>query len=239
MATDRRARESDNDDNQEEGEGSWLTSYSDLMTDLLAIFVILYAFAMIELKVYKKSDTTTASAGQASAVVALSSEQGGQTILPEQIRFNSLYEAISSHITEAGLVGQLSVAKQGDDTVLLRMADSALFDSGRAVIKSDADQLLDNIAAILTEYADFIKMVRIEGHTDNRPINTLQFGSNWELSTTRAVNVLRRLLEISQMEPEKYSAVGYSEFYPIADNDTPEGRALNRRVDFIIETIID
>ncbi|HBM74997.1 MAG TPA: flagellar motor protein MotB, partial [Clostridiaceae bacterium] len=77
---------------------------------------------------------------------------------------------------------------------------------------------------------------RIEGHTDNRPINNEQFDSNWELSTSRAVNVLRRLLDISKIKPDKFSAVGYGEFHPIADNNTASGRAQNRRVDFIIET---
>ncbi|HBM81310.1 MAG TPA: flagellar motor protein MotB, partial [Clostridiaceae bacterium] len=70
---------------------------------------------------------------------------------------------------------------------------------------------------------------------DNRPINNKQFKSNWELSTSRAVNVLKRLLEISKLGPEKFSAVGYGEFHPIANNNTATGRTQNRRVDFIIE----
>ena len=82
-------------------------------------------------------------------------------------------------------------------------------------------------------------MVRIEGHTDNRPMHSRQFQSNWELSTSRAVNVLKHLAESSPIEPAKFSAVGYSEFHPIADNRTEAGKAKNRRVDFIIETMSD
>jgi chemotaxis protein MotB len=79
----------------------------------------------------------------------------------------------------------------------------------------------------------------IEGHTDNLPIKTEQFDSNWELSTARAVNVLRRVIELSDLDPSMFSAVGLGEFHPIADNETEEGRTQNRRVDFIIETYGD
>ena len=86
-------------------------------------------------------------------------------------------------------------------------------------------------------------MIRIEGHTDDVPISTKQFNSNWALSTSRAVSVLARLLEISEISPDRFSAVGYGEFHPIAGNNTAKGRAQNRRVDFIInvgkETVQD
>nr|PZN07794.1 MAG: hypothetical protein DIU64_11705 [Caldicoprobacter oshimai] len=178
--------------------------------------------------------------------VVVSEEQAGQDVLPagegvlpDQDKLNSFIEALNSYIAKAGLSGQLSVSKQGYNVVLLRIKDSALFDSGQAKITPKAEQILRSISKILKEYADFIKMIRIEGHTDNRPIHNEQFDSNWGLSTSRAVNVLRRLLEISSLGPEKFSAVGYGEFHPIADNNTEAGRALNRRVDFVIETVID
>jgi chemotaxis protein MotB len=118
------------------------------------------------------------------------------------------------------------------------VADSALFDSGKADINARAQTLLDGICAILADYADQIQMVRIEGHTDDRPIHTAQFKSNWELSTTRAVNVLKRLLEAAPVGADKLSAVGYGEFHPAADNLSDAGRAQNRRVDFVIETLL-
>ena len=218
---------------EEEGE-DWLTSYSDMMTDLLAIFVILFSFAMLNKPVVE----TTSSTAEAKQDVVISAAgqaiDGGNGILPAK---NRIADSINDYIKEAGLSEQLSVMEQGEDVVLLRIKDYALFESGRADIDVEAEKLLGNISSILTEYKDFIRMVRIEGHTDNRPISNRQFKSNWELSTSRAVNVLKQLVEDSPLGPTKFSAVGYSEFHPIADNTTDDGRALNRRVDFIIETV--
>lgn len=223
------------EDSSDEDTPVWLTSYSDMMTDLLAIFVILFSFAMM----FHASTAAAAKAreDQAAIVSAPEVQQDDEqdVSLPPE-RFNNFYEELKSYITKNGLSDQLSVSKEGNDVVLLRMADSALFEPAQAEINPDSEQVLASVSTILTEYGDLIEMVRIEGHTDNRPINNKQFSTNWELSTARAVNVLKRLLEISTLGSKKFSAVGYSEFYPIADNETETGRAQNRRVDFVIET---
>ncbi len=226
----------------DEQEANWQDSYSDLMTDLLAIFVILFSFAMMSQASVANAAANRQSAMEAVVESTMPSEQESlvfleedENIVTEEKGFDSLYESLKAYIKEEGLSGQLSVTKLGDTQILLRVADSVFFDSGQADINADAEPLIRKISDIFTEYENSIRMVRIEGHTDDRPINTRQFGSNWELSTSRAVNVLRRILEISRNEPELFSAVGYSEFYPIADNDTMEGRAKNRRVDFFIE----
>ncbi|HBM81309.1 MAG TPA: hypothetical protein DD426_10825, partial [Clostridiaceae bacterium] len=150
----------------EEAAPAWLTTYSDMMTDLLAIFVILFSFAMVSRPVVKSKAVSTTQ-----ATVTESKEQTGNGILPAEDKFNGFVESINSHVADAGLSKQLSVVKEGDNVVLLRVADSALFDSGKADIDSKAEKLLGSISSTLTEYADSIKMVRIEGHTDNRPIN--------------------------------------------------------------------
>ena len=225
------------EDDDDSGEG-WLATYSDLMTDLLAIFVILFSFTLAKVGKGQSDSNAAADAtlnSRTAGIISFAGE-GGKGLLPAQDRLDSFVESINAYIAKSGLSGQVSVLKEGEGIVLLRMADSALFESGRADINSKAEQVLGSISSILTEYADIIKMVQIEGHTDNRPINTGQFKSNWELSTSRAVNVLKQLIEISPLKPEKFSAVGYSEFHPIADNNTAAGRAQNRRVDFVIET---
>lgn len=226
------------EDSVDEEAPAWLTSYSDMMTDLLAIFVILFSFAMM---FHASTATKAAKEKEQAAIVAAASEeseeQSGEAVPPAtQERLNTFFEELKSYISDNGLSEQLSVSKVGNDVVLLRMADSALFNPAQAEINPEAEEVLACVSSILIEYGDFIKMVRIEGHTDDRPIKTKQFESNWELSTARAVNVLKRLLEISSLGSKKFSAVGYSEFYPIADNSTEAGRAQNRRVDFIIET---
>ena len=147
--------------------------------------------------------------------------------------FHALYENISDYLHENGLEAQIIISKT-DSEIQIRFADNVLFDSGKANIKTEALEILEKITFALSSYKETIRMVRIEGHTDNVVINTQQFPSNWELSTARAVEVLRFLVERRQFDPKTVSAVGYGEYHPIAENTTDTGRASNRRVDFVI-----
>lgn len=258
---------------EDEEEVSWQDSYSDLMTDLLAIFVVLFSFAMMS-QAFQAANAASGQKPDAVADVIVreqifpddngfmegqgnnildqgsnSSDQTSGTSNQEsntteqasnttgQDNTDSINKSIDDYINEAELSGQLSVTDQGDNQIVLRVASSLLFDSGRADINSNAKPMLGKISEILKEYGHSIKMVRIEGHTDNIPVSNKQFDSNWELSTSRAVNVLKCILETSKLEPEKFSAVGYGEFHPIARNNTTTNRAKNRRVDFVIETV--
>lgn len=227
----------DADGGDDEENPAWLTSYSDMMTDLLAVFVILFSFAMMSVsnQNYQLKNELEQETQQ-----EMQAGDGDNTLegigAENSERLDELIRSMRSYIDDNGLSGQLSVTKQGNDKVLLRVADSALFDSGRANITESSEEILYNISSILKKHTDLIEMVRIEGHTDNRPIHTAQFNSNWELSTSRAVNVLKWLSEASPLDPDKFSAVGYGEFHPVSENDTEQGRAANRRVDFVIET---
>lgn len=210
-------KEFEEDDDEET---SWVESYSDMMTDLLAIFVILFSFAML-------NQAVVASGASKNAVVV----SGIDSVASNQ---SEIVESINEYIEEAGLSNQLSAVKQGKTMILLRCADSAFFESGKAEVGPRAEKVLDNISAIVNQYAGQISAIRIEGHTDNVPINSKQFSSNWALSTSRAVNVLAKMVENSKLAPDQFSAVGYGEFHPVAENGSGKGRAKNRRVDFII-----
>jgi chemotaxis protein MotB len=132
----------------------------------------------------------------------------------------------------------LYVEKQ-EDTILLRMSHSAFFDSGRITIDSDTEQILREVCTIIEEYTDLIASVQIEGHTDNVPISSKKFADNWDLSVLRATSVLRFISKNMDTGDTVLKASGYGELYPIASNDTDDGRAQNRRVDFIIVSIIE
>jgi chemotaxis protein MotB len=151
------------------------------------------------------------------------------------VDFNQLYEEIKEHIVVNGLEATLYIEKT-DNVIILRISDSALFDSGKADIKKESLELLRQVGEIFTKYQDSIQMIRIEGHTDNVPISTSHYVDNWDLSTSRATNVLRYFLETCELSPDKFSSVGYGEFHPVASNDTEEGKAQNRRVDFVIQS---
>ena len=117
------------------------------------------------------------------------------------------------------------------DGLVVSLSELGFFDSGSAEIKTDAQRTFARIAELL---ASRDCRLRIEGHTDDRPIHTPHFASNWELSTARATELVRILITTYNYLPERLSAAGYAEFHPVAPNDTAEGRALNRRVDIVV-----
>ena len=114
--------------------------------------------------------------------------------------------------------------------LVMRLSENALFESGVASISPQALPLIEKIGIII---AKTTYLVRIEGHTDDDPIHTTLFPSNWELSTARAVNVLRHFIEHHQIDSQRLAAEGFGEYHPLVANDTPENRAKNRRVEII------
>jgi chemotaxis protein MotB len=139
--------------------------------------------------------------------------------------------SLTEFIENAG-IGNVAHVERTDTGFKATFGSSVMFPSGVATINGNAFPYLDKMIAIAKK-DNF--SVRIEGHTDNVPIHSKQFLSNWELSTARAVNVLRYFLDRGKMSPKRLSAVGFSEYHPIASNDTPEGKQANRRVEFHFE----
>jgi len=116
--------------------------------------------------------------------------------------------------------------------MIINIDNSICFDSGSAILKKDVKHSLDKIAESLRDFPD--NNIQIEGHTDNVPIHTVRFPSNWELSAARALAVLRYLENRKILDPQRLSAVGYGQYHPIVPNVTAENRRLNRRVDIVI-----
>jgi len=140
----------------------------------------------------------------------------------------SLSEAVDQFVKQTKAPIEQKVTKDGLVITLQEGVDAnALFESGKAEITARAQQLFDALAPLLLKIDN---EVVIEGHTDNTPIHTGQFASNWELSTSRATQVVKYLLAAHRFPPVRLSAIGYGEYRPVAGNDTPEGRGKNRRV---------
>jgi len=129
--------------------------------------------------------------------------------------------------------GRITVTEV-QDGVTIAIEDSLLFESGRAEVREEALPLLGALAESLGTTGQPIRDIRVEGHTDNVPIRTARFPSNWELSSGRAVAVVRLLTERFGLQPQRVSASGFAEFRPVADNLTPESRAANRRVEVAV-----
>ncbi|NPV04817.1 MAG: flagellar motor protein MotB [Syntrophaceae bacterium] len=143
--------------------------------------------------------------------------------------YSAMIEKMKAEIAE----GQVTITElQGRLTV--NMVDAILFDSGKADIKPEGRQVLQKVAEVINQVED--KAIRVEGHTDNvkiSPALARAFPSNWELSAARAVNVARYLQRLG-VDPALLSAVAYGEFRPVSENDTPEGRARNRRIEIVL-----
>ncbi len=123
----------------------------------------------------------------------------------------------------------LSMEERG---LVITFLDKVLFDSGKAVIKSSAFDVLNKVSSVIVSKAGDLR-VGVEGHTDNVPIKFSKWKSNWDLSTARATSVLHYLIE-KGVDPANLTVIGYGEFRPVATNATPEGRQKNRRVEIVI-----
>ena len=122
--------------------------------------------------------------------------------------------------------------KRFRNKLIINIDDKISFDSGSDQLKSGVLKSLEKITDILAQYPEYL--IVIEGHTDNIPIKSRKFPDNWELSTSRALSVLRYILRNKKLDPARFSAAGYGEFQPVVSNDTNENRALNRRVDIVV-----
>ncbi len=153
------------------------------------------------------------------------------TIEPTLQKEAAEFENIKSIVKEKlNNVEGISISREPRG-LLIRLSNKVLFDQGSAIIRGQSIILLDKLAEALKNIPN---PIRIEGHTDKIPIKTKKFPSNWELSTARATNIVRYLINKHGFSPKKLSAVGYGEYMPIADNNSKEGRAANRRIDIVI-----
>ena len=153
-------------------------------------------------------------------------EDGKETALDISQLRSELERALATQIDRKEAV--LHVERDG---LVVTLREFGFFDSGSADMKPSAKAAFDRVAAILRAHSC---AVRVEGHTDNVPIHTAEFASNWELSTARASRLVRSLIETHGISPALLSAAGYAEFRPASDNSTIQGRASNRRVDLVI-----
>ena len=212
----------------------WMTSYGDMVTQILIFFVMLFTFSSIDAARFKELAISLQSAFKGGVGVL----EGGQSITvetlgPARANLAQLTEAmnqIMNVVESSGLKGavETSIDERG---LVISIKDSTFFDLGKADLKPRSIEILNKIGVTLK---DLPNQIRVEGHTDNLPINTPQFPSNWELSTARATTVVRYLVEKVGLSPNKMSAAGYGEFRPLYPNDTEEHRARNRRVDIVV-----
>jgi chemotaxis protein MotB len=239
----------------------WLVSYADFVTLLFAFFVVMYASAQMDQKRAGRLSVAIESAFQQLGIFQTESHKpgsalhkplsgsrvpGGETVTElSRLAHQDLGQQAASHTKEdftalrAELEKALAVEikrnevalRTDQDGLVVSLREMGFFDSGSAAMKPGAEAAFARVAQILQEHAC---AVRIEGHTDTVPIHTSQFASNWELSTARATELVKALIEKHGVAPKRLSAACYAEFHPVASNASPKSRQLNRRVDVVI-----
>ncbi|WP_339485832.1 flagellar motor protein MotD [Pseudomonas sp. EL_65y_Pfl2_R95] len=236
---------------QEEHENHerWLVSYADFITLLFAFFVVMYSISSINEGKYKVlSETLTGVFNQPDRSIKPIpiGEERPRTTEPDrsmvdeetvQAPEDSL-QSISASVKAAfgDLIASDQLKVRGNELwIEIELSSSLLFSSGDALPSDAAFGIIETVAKILAPYGN---PVHVEGFTDNQPIHTTQFPSNWELSASRAASIVR-MLAIDGVNPSRMASVGYGEFQPVADNATSEGRARNRRVVLVISRNLD
>ncbi|MDR1020547.1 MAG: OmpA family protein [Synergistaceae bacterium] len=246
---------------EEHADESWLIPYSDLMTLLLALFIVLFASSTIEEEKFRAIMSALASSfgvSEGSSVIEMFPESNIIPMDPDvplpqppqedsdegddkgdggmfENQMDNLYSSLERYVSDNSLEGTIGLEFNGEN-VLITLKSDIWFQSGRADVTSNMVSQAHTLSALLKDNQDAAHPLEIivTGHTDNVPIRTSRYPSNWYLSMERAFNFLAVLLENEGLNPGSFSARGYGEFQPIADNDTPEGRQLNRRVELMV-----
>ncbi len=227
----------------------WLVSYADFITLLFAFFVVLFASSQTDKKkqiklaeamqsaftplgtfdAHSKTPPLTdinAAAITKATLTPLLPTTSTETLEQTKARLTKLLaeQVAAGHIPPGGMTMRIT-----PDGLVISLHEAGFFPSGSAEVRAASVPMLTILATTLPAGP-----LRVEGHTDDVPIHTAQFASNWELSTARSTAIARLLLEHGPINPVNLSAAGYAEFHPVASNATEDGRTQNRRVDIIL-----
>ncbi|MDR1135039.1 MAG: OmpA family protein [Clostridiales Family XIII bacterium] len=248
---------------EEHADESWLIPYADLLTLLLALFIVLFASSSVDEEKYNAvaeglysafngyyldllfggiggdgsgdmGDMTLPYPNAGKEGEAGSDEEKAAAEAAAQ-QLGNLYESLSEYVTENNLQETIAVEFQGEN-VLVTLKNDVWFESGSAELTLgmySQGQMLAELIQSNQTPSNPLEII-VAGHTDNVPSNSARYPSNWYLSLSRAVNFLTVLLSDGDLNPTHFSTRGYGEYHPIASNDTPEGRQQNRRVELLI-----
>ncbi|TKC16274.1 flagellar motor protein MotB [Robertmurraya kyonggiensis] len=237
---------------EEHVDESWLIPYADILTLLLALFIVLFSMSTVDaqkLQAMSQAFNEALSSGtgifeypspmpenEAQALDDVKSEEDEEQNEEkakqiEKLELENIQKKVEAYIAEKNLTDKLDTSLT-DEGLLLTIRDNVLFPSGSSEVRAEDLKTASEISDLLVMSPP--RNIVISGHTDNVPIKNPQFESNWELSVMRAINFMKILLKNDQLNPQWFSAKGFGEFQPVASNDSAEGKAKNRRVEILI-----
>lgn len=211
----------------------WLLTYADMITLMLALFIILFAMSTIS-KVKVQAFAKEVSGGFNNVWSINQPPNGGANgtqSFDASSSIPAIQKELEKYVKQNHLEQQVQVHDEARGLVITLLSDKSYFDSGSAEMRPGTLKILDSISPLLKRNRN---QIRVEGNTDDVPISTAAYPSNWELSTARAVGVVRYLVEHEGIAPTRISAAGYGEFKPRTQNRTDEERQQNRRVDIVL-----
>lgn len=218
--------------------GIWLTTFNDMMTLLMVFFVLLFSMSTVDMKRFKhfqgelQSALGILEAGQKTKIGVVEPEPPITKTGPEEMGPPPAPEVAAEVVALRRLSDRLGLPSTWSPRrIQITLEDALLFGSARIRFNPQALPVLGEVAAALNRIDGDIL---VEGHTDDRPFVSKRFPSNWELSTARAAQVVKHLIAAGRIAPRRLAAVGYADSKPIASNDTPAGRATNRRVEIVL-----
>jgi chemotaxis protein MotB len=208
----------------------WMVSYADFVTLLFCFFTAMYAISNVDTNKLEQFVSSMKAAFNEDEQVKEFSVIADVKVIPStDLETEADVRAILDTIIKES-DGSIDV-KRDKRGIVIAVADKMFYKSGSSELKDDAVDFLDQIVQAIIEFPN---MVRIEGHTDNIPIHTKAFSSNWELSASRAINVAKYFVHKHDIDPGRITATGYADFKPVTSNDSPDGRAKNRRVEIVL-----
>jgi chemotaxis protein MotB len=257
---------------EEESSERWLLTYADMITLLMALFMVLFSISSVNISKFKTLQQALKEAfsgqilpggralehtGSTESASHVPNPTAATTIMPfslepkstnlrttpggaasaaqqEQAGFERLKREVEAYAHQHGLSSYVQATIEPRGLVIRLLTDKLLFASGKASLSADAYPLMEKISSLLN--IDRVHPIAVEGNTDNVPIHTGEFESNWELSAARASTVVNFLIS-QNVTPGRLSAIGYAEQHPIASNATATGRALNRRVEIVLQRL--
>lgn len=225
----------------------WLLTYSDMITLLMALFIVMFSMATVNTSKFQALKTSLSDAFQPGIVKGGRSiaEGGGSAAVPralpepsgrsangqEDRSLHELQRRVEAYARSKGLASKISARVERQGLVITVLTDKLLFDSGQAVLRPEGARLIAAIGGLLCRESSH--RVMVEGYTDDQPIHDSTYPSNWELSTARASTVVRALVA-AHVAPQRLTAAGRAYLDPVASNTTAEGRSRNRRVQIVL-----
>ena len=211
----------------------WLLTYADMITLMLALFIILFAMSTIS-RVKVQEFAKLVSAGFDNVWSVNQPPNGGtngEQSFNASANIPAIQRELQRYVERHKLQNQVQVHLDKRGLVITLLSDKSYYDSGSAELRPETKKIIDDIYHFLKKNNN---LIRVEGNTDNVPIHTALYPTNWELSTARAVGVVRYMVEDDGLDPTRVSAAGYGEFRPRKPNDNDADRQQNRRVDIVL-----